>query len=143
VVVNLAISVAFCSLLIGSSVNAADAFTMVVHPSHPKSSIDLETLKQVYMGRLSRWPSGKKVVIVLPKTGTPKSVWLSNELLKLPEQILRTLVTEAVFRGRLVAPVRASSVGDTIAAVAQTEGAIAVLPTASVTDKVKILAIKR
>ena len=84
-------------------------------------------LKRLLSARLTRWPNGEPVTLILGPRGCRSSRWLAERVLGMPENMYRAFLLEQVYRGHARPPIQAESefaAGKLIASVRGSVGAI-------------------
>jgi len=110
---------------------AAD-YVLVVNKSVGLVEATLEKMRKILSLRQTQWDNGAPVVLVLPPRRSAPMVWLSEELLEMPEVTYRRLVLAQVFRGAARPPIQADSIMATAQAVATKPHTLSALPRGSV-----------
>jgi len=114
----------------GSAAAAAGAsrpFIVIAHPGDTPAAITPLTLRRIYLGRITRWPGGRRVVAV---NGPPRSFLraaLSRWLFPEGEEAVRDHWQRAYYQGRF--PPRALASYRAVALfVARVAGSVGYVP---------------
>lgn len=129
------------ALLLAATPGSCDDDAIVVHPSVAEAGVDVETLRDVFLGRRVAWSNGQRIVVVLLKEGA-SSDHLSATLDKTPQQLLNWW-KRLVFTGDGLMPVVVSSERELVQRVAATPGAIAWVSRGSLGDGIRVLPLRR
>jgi hypothetical protein len=112
--------------------NAQDNGLMIVANGESiPTEMDMVQLQAILKGEKLRWNDGSKVSIALMKTNTPVGTNTCEKLYKMSGNELNKYFLALVFQGKLKAPTFFNSISELEAYVAQTPGAIGVLPKAN------------
>jgi hypothetical protein len=112
---------------------AAD-YVLVVNKGVGLVEATLEKMRKLLSLRQGQWDDGAPVVLVLPPRRSGPMVWLSEELLEMPEVTYRRLVLAQVFRGAARPPIQADSILATAQAVATKPHTLSALPRSSLAE---------
>lgn len=115
---------------------------VVVHKSVGLVESSLEKMRKLLSLRQAQWDDGAPVVLVLPPRRSGPIVWLSEELLQMPEATYRRHVPSQVFRGAARPPIQADSIAATAQAVASKPNTLSALPRASLSDAVLAVTLR-
>lgn len=116
-------------LFVPSCLNAQDNELMIVANGESiPTEMDMVQLQAILKGEKLRWNDGSKVSIALMKTNTPVGTNTCEKLYKMSGNELNKYFLALVFQGKLKAPTFFNSISELEAYVAQTPGAIGVLP---------------
>ena len=105
------------------SVDAADAFKVIVNPKLTGQAVSRETLAQVYLGRVERWSDGKPIAAVDLSTTSPVRAAFSQAVLGMSILAVRQHWTRSISSGR-VPPMARSTDEDVIAFVSTRAGGV-------------------
>ncbi|MEO8179790.1 MAG: hypothetical protein ABI895_13225 [Deltaproteobacteria bacterium] len=94
----------------------------------------LEKMRKILSLRQAQWDNGAPVLLVLPPRRSAPMVWLSEELLQMPEVTYRRLLLAQVFRGAARPPLQAESIAAVAQAVASKPNTLSALPRALLTE---------
>jgi hypothetical protein len=118
------------------------AIAIIVHPSNDVPDPSTEELRAIF--RLARqfWPSGRRVSLLLPPSGSVEKAVLLDRLYGTDDAELRKFWVGQLFRGTIPAiPSTLRSIEAVIAAVRASEGGIAAVPVSAVPPDVRVLRI--
>jgi hypothetical protein len=125
----------FSSLLVGlalfvsgPSTAASPSYVLAVQASYAGHLLGPSEIKKMLTGRITAWPDGMPVVIVLPPKGSPEVEWASQTYLNMPEQFYRRHLMEQSFRGAISKPKSSSGAQDTCQIISSVPGALGPLP---------------
>ncbi len=112
-----------------SSLNAqGNGLMIVANGESIPAEMDMVQLQAVLKGEKLRWNDGSRVSIALMKTTTPVGNNTCEKLYNMSGNELNKYFLALVFQGKVKAPTFFNSIGELEAYVAQTPGAIGVLP---------------
>ena len=120
----------------------AGDYVLVVNKGVGLVEATLEKMRKLLSLRQAQWDDGTPVVLVLPPRRSGTMVWLSEELLEMPEVTYRRLILAQVFRGTARPPIQADSIAAVMQAVATKPHTLSALPRASVTDAVLAVTLR-
>lgn len=110
-------------------VNAQDnKLVIVANGESVPNNMDMAQLKGILKGEKLRWNDGSKVSIALMKTNTPIGNSTCEKLYNMTGNELNKYFLALVFQGKVKAPTFFNSTSELEAYIAQTPGAIGVLP---------------
>ena len=115
-------------LVLGVAVESrAGDVIVIVHAANSVPTLSLEDVRRMYQATAKFWPSGHRVVLLLPPPEGAAMDALVRNLLAVPDSsAVAGFYLRAIFQGRLSAmPARTSGTGDAVAKVARHKGAIA------------------
>lgn len=119
---------------------STSTLAIVVNKSNPLSDLSQTQLRQILLGTRSYWSGMQKIVLLLPKIGTPERETMLR-LVGLDESAYESHWSEAAKQGEVdTAPVAATG-GFAVNAVAENPGAIAIVSAAEVKASVKVISI--
>ncbi len=107
-----------------------DLLSVVANGESIPEVMDMAQLRAVLMGEKLRWNDGTRVSIALMKTNTPIGSSTCEKLYKMSGNDLNKYFLALVFQGKVKAPTFFNSTSELEAYVAQTPGAIGVVPKA-------------
>jgi len=112
-------------LALASAVSAAEPFKVIVNADNPVASISKATLRDYFLGKATRWPTGPAVKpIDLPESSGVRETF-SDEVLGKTVGAVRSQWLSTVFAGRGTPPVQLGTEQEVISAVRSSENAIA------------------
>ena len=119
-----------------------DAFAVVVDPSNPVSDLSLSELRRLFSGEKTFWPDGRRVVLLLPASGTPARKVVLNRIYEMGDGELKRFWISKTFRDEAtVGPKIVSTAALAKRLLAEIPGAIAVIPASEVGDGVRLVTI--
>lgn len=125
-------------LMAAASAHALDG-VVVANESVAAASLDAAALKDIYTGKTMYWEGGAAVVIVLAGDKADAALEAASGM---NPSAFKTHWQRLAFSGRGQPPKKADDVEKTLALVASTKGAIAILPAGSEPKGVKKLDVK-
>ena len=126
-------------LAVATSASALDG-VVVANESVSTASLDASALKDIYTGKTMYWEGGAAVVIVV--SGDDKADAPLEAASGLNPSAFKTHWQRLAFSGRGQPPKKADDVEKTLALVAATKGAIAILPAGTEPKGVKKIDVK-
>ena len=94
-----------------------------------KSSSDLKTAKKqlsrIFSGRQRSWSRNVGVQLILLPEGSPEMKWLCNQVLDMPESLLRRFIYQRVYRGIMKPPIEVENSEEALKVLRAQPGAIA------------------
>tara|TARA_B100000029_G_scaffold413971_1_gene417213 strand:- start:311 stop:694 length:384 start_codon:yes stop_codon:yes gene_type:complete len=127
---------------VGPTTAEAQEFTLATATETEVPELSLEALKAILSGQTTAWPDGKPITLVLPPSTSPESVWLCSQILGIPSQAHRSILTFRVAQGtgtRLVELDDSASIREQLLA---TPGSIAPLATEALASSLKAVQTK-
>ncbi|MEN9509161.1 MAG: hypothetical protein RLZZ621_1724 [Gemmatimonadota bacterium] len=106
------------------------------------AELDSSSLRAVFRGERSAWPSSKPVTIILPSARAEFAESLSRLLFRTSPGGMQRYWLALVFQGRATPPVFLDSADEMIAYVRRTPGAIAVVPTSPADLQIRDLVVR-
>jgi hypothetical protein len=120
----------------------AAEYMLVANQSVRRVDSTLDEMRKILSLRQAQWEDGASVVLVLPPRHSGPMLWLSEELLRMPEATYRRLVLGQVFRGAARQPIQAESIAATAQAVATKPYSLSALPWGPLPDTVHRIALR-
>jgi hypothetical protein len=117
-----------------------DQLMVVANGESIPAEMDLAQLQSILKGEKLRWNDGTRISIALMKTNTPVGISTCEKLYKMSGNELNKYFLALVFQGKVKAPTFFNTTGELEAYVAQTPGAIGVVPKAK-DPALKIIAV--
>lgn len=116
-------------LFLPSCLKAQDnKLVIVANGESVPNKMDMAQLQGILKGEKLRWDDGSKVSIALMKTNTPVGTSTCEKLYNMTGNELNKYFLALVFQGKVKAPTFFNSTSELEAYIAQTPGAIGVLP---------------
>ena len=129
-------------LVLGLAVPAVAAdFVVITHPGNSASSISQQDLKNIYLGKKSRWDDGSTITVMAQKSGSLTDAFISEAVGKTTQQYF-IYWRKIVFTGKGTPPMELDSDAQTRAAVASRPGAIGYIAASALDGSVKALTIQ-
>ena len=103
------------------------------------TELDSASLRAVFRGERTQWPSDRRVTVVLPSSRAGFAESVARTLFRNSPGGVQRYWLALVFQGRAAPPVFVDSAEETVAIVRRTPGAIAILPVDSIGGAVNLL----
>jgi ABC-type phosphate transport system substrate-binding protein len=100
-------AVTILALLGGAAAVEGGDVAIIVHRSHPQSTITMGELTRIFRLDQQYWKTGEKVDLVLQMSGSTKEVIVLERLYRMKEGDLKPFWLGKIYRGELTAPPRA------------------------------------
>jgi hypothetical protein len=107
-----------------------DQLMVVANGASIPTEMDMAQLQSILKGEKMRWNDGTRVSIALMKSTTPIGIKTCEKLYKMSGNDLNKYFLALVFQGKVKAPTFFNTTSELEAYVAQTPGAIGVVPKA-------------
>ena len=122
---KLQLFITLVSLCITSTIEAEplQKYSLIGHQSTP-TTVNVKTVTKLFSGRQQSWKSSLVQLILLPE-GSPEMRWLCNEILKMPERLLRRFINQRVYRGVMTPPIEADDTEHALRLLRKIAGSIA------------------
>ncbi len=128
------------SLWLGSAAVRADSTVDVIaNSSVAAASLDKASLKDTLTGKTAYWPGGESVTIIVLNDKTDAGI---EEATGMSASAFKTFWQRLAFSGRGKQPKTADTVEKLLAMVAETKGAIALVPSGTAPTGVKKIDVK-
>ena len=114
---------------------------IIVNKTVTISSIDKETVKNIYLGRKNQWDNGTKIYPVMLQGGQTHENFIANMVKKTTKQF-SAFWKKAVFTGKGKPPKAFASEAELVAFVAQTDNAIGYIDSSTSHENVNVMAAK-
>jgi len=135
---GLALTVALATAAIGDGT----AVAIVVNPSNDVADISRDDLRAIFRLERQFWPSGRRVTLLLPPSGSVEKDVLLHQLYGIDDAELRKYWVAQLFRGAIPAiPSTVRSPEALSAAVRASEGGISAVPVTSIPPGVRVLRV--
>ena len=136
------IKILLCLALILCLTNIAIAEEIIiVNKTVTMSSIDSETIKNIYLGRKNQWDNGSKIYPVMLEGGQAHKNFVADVIKKTSKQF-SSFWKKAVFTGKGKPPKAFASEVELVAYVAQTNNAIGYISRSTPHGTVNVLIVK-
>lgn len=128
---------------VGTEMAYGADFGFVVNKANPVEDIPLKEVTKIFKAEKLFWDNGKKIVLLLPETGSEEKKVLLSVIYKTSDEELKKFWLAKVFRNEIpLAPKALSSSTATVKFIEKVEGAIGIVkPNGSVESSVKIVKI--
>lgn len=137
-----AFKVILIALVLGLATQAVAAdFVVITHPGNSQSSISQQDLKNVYLGKKSRWDDGSSVAVFAQKSGDLTDSFISQAVNKTSQQYF-IYWRKIVFTGKGTPPMEMGDDSQVKAAVASKPGAIGYINASALDGSVKKLTVQ-
>ena len=121
--------------------SAPGAAAVVAHPGVQESGLSLAQLRDVLLGDQQHWPGGQRIVVFRPDHSAEWATVLSKSLRLSALGYVRRLSTKRYAGELAVVPLTIDAPVELRRMVAQTLGAIGILPAGEVDGSVKVIRI--
>jgi hypothetical protein len=91
-------------------------------------ALSVEDVRAIFRGELALWPTREAVIVVLPSRRAEYASAFAVDVAGMRREAMQRFWLGLVFQGRASPPVDVASVGEAIAFVEETPGAIAAVP---------------
>jgi hypothetical protein len=116
---------------------------IIVNKSNPVASLTKAQMRKIITGAQAKWPSGEKVVLLLPAPGSPERKNALSLYCGMTEQQLNADIIHASFVGEERVRARSLPNGKAIASAIQlVPGAVGIVTEADITDQVKLVPVE-
>jgi phosphate transport system substrate-binding protein len=136
---------------VGLTANPTSAFSrlffqeevaIIVHKSNPVENLSLTELRQIFLAERSRWPSGRKVTIVMREPGRPEREAVLRQVCRMRDQDFTRHFLSAKFTGATVEePKLLTSSDGMLKFVFNAPGAIGYVRAVEVNASVKVVRV--
>jgi len=123
----------------GASQNA-NAMAVIVNRTNPVNNLSMEDLRKILLGERRYWTGSQTITVLLPNGGSPERQ-TTLRLLAMDDSSFQGYWLEKIKTAGGSAPAAVPSSGLALSLVAETPGAMAVVPFAEVRDSVKVVKI--
>jgi ABC-type phosphate transport system substrate-binding protein len=121
---------------------AADDVAVIVSKSSSIDALTMSQLRKIVLGQEAKWPTGKKIVVLMTTPGLPERAGLLKMVCGMNETDFTLHFMHASFNGDSVDPPKAVGSGVQVRQlVASTPNAVGFIKASQVDDSVKVLAI--
>lgn len=136
---KLTIRIVAVAAVLGLSPLASAGVAIIAHPSTGTSTLTVEQVSQIFMGRAKALPDGSLVTPVDLAEGAPARVQFVERVLGKNEQQLRSYWSRMIFTGKGQPPRSVATAAEVLRMVANTPGTVGYVDTKDLTTKVKVL----
>jgi len=120
--------------------HAAD-FIVIAHEDVVQDSLDHNALKNIYLGKKTRWDNDEKIVPVMIQSGKLRTEFI-DKILKKSNYQFETYWKQMIFTGKGLPPKSFKKFSELIQYIAETPGAIGFVPVIVMPEGVKIIFIE-
>jgi ABC-type phosphate transport system substrate-binding protein len=138
----LAVVAAFALQVGDSRATGASAWRAIVNPSNPASSVERRFLSDVFLKKVSRWPTGEGVRPVDLREGATTRQRFSEDVLERSVASVKSYWAQLVFSGRDVPPPELDNDDEVVRFVLKNVGAIGYVSPGAATDRAKTLTVR-
>lgn len=128
-------------ILVGSSSIASAEEIAIAKADNPTADVSKKNLKKMLLGKAKKWKNGDKVIIATLSGGAVHDTFIKKYAGKTSKQFTNYW-RKMVFSGKGKMPKSFESEEDLVAFVAETDGAVGYIDSATAQDGVKAIAIK-
>lgn len=115
---------------------------IVVNKSNLVDNLSLVQLRRIFLGQQSRWPSGRRIVVVMQEPGQPEREAVLRQILRMNEDEYREHFRRGLYTGQIFAsPKTAADPAVVRRFVFDAKGAIGYLRASDVNESVKVVRI--
>jgi hypothetical protein len=118
------------------------SLAIVVNHANPTDNLSIAELRKIFLGRKTRWPSGRRVAVAMLESQYPERRSALRQIYHMDENAYEEYFMKATFRGEVfVAPKTLASPDLMRKFVFNAPGAIGYLRTSDLDDTVKVVKI--
>jgi hypothetical protein len=118
-----------------------NALAVVVNKNNPVNNLSTDELREILLGKREYWKGSQKIQVLLPNGGSPERE-VTLHMVDMNDSSYREYWLDRTNAGEAAAaPAAMPSSGIALSLVAESPGAIAVVPLADVRDSVKVVKI--
>lgn len=119
---------------------SAGEIMIIANPSVPAESIDPESIKNIFLGKIAKWENNERVTIVVSKNSEVHKKFL-DQYIKRTRSQFSNVWRQNLFTGKGKQPVKVNSMEKLVDYVSNTKGAIGYISSdATLPADVKVLA---
>jgi ABC-type phosphate transport system substrate-binding protein len=137
---NIKILLCLAFILCFTNITIAEEI-IIVNKTVTISSIDSETIQNIYLGRKNQWDNGSKIYPVMLDGGQTHENFITNVVKKTSGQF-SAFWKKAIFTGQGKPPQTFASEAELVAYVAQTDNAIGYIDSSTPHNNVNVLTVK-
>ena len=119
----------------------AGEVVIVVNKSNNLSSLSSSELKNIFLGKRSRWDDNSKIVIYCQRPGDVNQTFVNDYVNKSPQQFY-TYWKKMLFTGKGSPPIELNNDQDVLTFVSADQNAIGYISKSSVNESVRVLTIQ-
>ena len=121
---------------------AADDVAVIVHKSNPIDGLTMGQLRKIGLGQEAKWPSGKKIAVLMTTPGQPERDSTLKIVCGMRETDFTLHFMHASFSGETADPPRAVGSGVQLRqSVVSTPNAVGFIKASQLDDSVKVITI--
>ncbi len=134
--------VLICAVLLLFSVSLVNAETiLIVNNANKAASVTSAEAANFYLGKVTQWPGGVKVMPVDQKKTTPAGTGFLSKIMKMSEAEFKKIWVEKMLSGEADPPPVKNSDAEVVEYVKANPGAIGYIDSASPHEGVKVLPV--
>lgn len=139
---TLATTLLAAAALFPSSSLLANGYVIIANPNIDLEQVDLNSLRDIYLGKIKRWDDGSTVQPVYVTRGDAHKEFLSEVVNKTPAQF-RTYWKRAVFTGGRAGFKKVGSEEELVEYIRDNEGAVGYISADFEAEGVKVIGVQR
>ena len=112
---------------------------VIAHPSNAESQVSLDTVRDIYLGKMTTFPGGGKLAAVDQKDGSPAKADFQAKVLRMNADQVKTYWSKLIFSGQGTPPRVMGNNAEVRGWVASNPNGIGYIDKASVDGSVKVL----
>jgi hypothetical protein len=125
----------------GGAAQNVNALAVIVNKDNPVNNLSTAELREILLGKREFWKASQKIVVLLPNGGSPERETTLRMVDMNDSSYKQYWLERTSSGGTVAAPAAVPSSGIALSLVAETLGAIAVVPLSDVRDSVKVVKI--
>jgi ABC-type phosphate transport system substrate-binding protein len=114
---------------------------IIAHPSVRESTLDEHTVRDIFLGKITKWKNGKRIIVRVLRSGPVHDEFLKRKVGKNARQF-STYWKKAVFTGTGMPHKSFASEADMVKFVSSTPGAIGYIDSATLHPECKVISIR-
>lgn len=136
--VRIVLSTVCLLLFMTGSVFAAEDLVVIVNKEN-SNAIDRAMITKIYLGNISRWPSGGAVVALDQPEESPSTVAFAARVIGKPIRSIKDFWAQNVFTGKAIPPKVLTNDEEVKKMVARSKNAIGYIKSSSADNSVKVI----
>jgi ABC-type phosphate transport system substrate-binding protein len=136
------VAVALCALGGGTRATPAPGFRVIVNAANPTVNVERRFLADLFLKKITRWPSGDGARPVDERDESPARQRFSEEVLERSVASVKNYWAQQVFSGRNVPPPELDSDDDVVRFVLKNAGAVGYVSAGTAPGGTKTLTVK-
>lgn len=125
-------------LLMTGSVFAAEELAVIVNKEN-SNAVDRAMISKIYLGNISRWPSGGAVVALDQPEESPTTAAFAARIVGKPIRSIKDLWAQNVFTGKAIPPKVLANDEEVKKMVARSKNSIGYIKSSSADNSVKVV----